>query len=460
MRTPDPAYRQALQTALARGPAGPAELATATGVPSRTLVRVLSELGDALVAGGQTRRRRYALRRQLRGENASFPIYQIDDAGKASPLAPLDLIRPQGSFCPMGPAWPCADEALDGWWDGLPYPLYDMRPQGYLGRIVAREVQEPLGVPANPQHWSDDDVVHFLARRGSDCSGNLIAGDASLRLHQASMLEPAQPLQERDLATAYAARADDAALQAVAGSSAGGEFPKFTVLREGPAGSLTPHVIVKFSGTADSVTTRRWGDLLVCEHLGVMHAGLVPGVQASTSRILSAGGRTFLESERFDRIGRHGRRALVSLQSANDHLLGLAKEDWSSYAEGLQRLGLLETAHVETIRRLWWFGRLIANTDMHLGNLGLLVQAGKFVPAPAFDMLPMRYAPLPGGEVPPAPQWTPPLPLPAEKQAWQDAWAPALSFWRAAAADARIESGLREVFTANAAKLERAAEVV
>jgi hypothetical protein len=217
---------------------------------------------------------------------------------------------------------------------------------------------------------------------------------------------------------------------------------------------------VKFSGTAESATTRRWADLLVCEHLAVVHAGLLPGVHASTSRILLAQGRTFLESERFDRTGRHGRRALVSLQSANDHLLGLVREDWPSYAEGLRSLGFMETPDVEAIRRLWWFGRLIANTDMHLGNLALLVQGGKFVPAPAFDMLPMRYAPLPGGEVPPAAQWTPPLPLPAEKQAWQDAWAPALGFWRAAAADSRIESGLREVFTANAAKLERAAEVV
>lgn len=459
MRPLDPTSRQALLTALARGPSGRSALSRATNIPPRTLLRILDEYDKELVAAGQTRRRRYALRRPLRGQTGSLPVYRIDEEGKASAFAQLALLRPEGSFSLIHPAWPCDGEARDGWWDGLPYPLYDMRPQGYLGRIVARSVHETLAMPADPRDWSDDDVVYYLARQGSDCGGNLIVGDDSLRIHQSAMLEPEAPLTEKGLAAAYAAIAADAARQAVAGSSAGGEFPKFIVQRQGPAGSRTTGAIVKFSGAADTSTMRRWADLLVCEHLGVTHAGRVPGAAASRSRILTAEGRTFLESERFDRVGRHGRTAVVSLQAINDHLLGLAPGSWAAHAERLHALGCLEARHVEAVRRLWWFGRLIANTDMHLGNLVFFVADGAFAPAPAFDMLPMRYAPLAGGEVPGV-DWKPPLPPPAEKQAWQDAWRPALDFWREAAADTRIEENLRNVFAANAAQLERAADIV
>jgi len=55
-------------------------------------------------------------------------------------------------------------------------------------------------------------------------------------------------------------------------------------------------------------------------------------------------------------------------------------------------MGLLASASAAAI------ARLIANTDMHLGNLTFHVE-GTFRLAPAYDMLPMAYAPLPGGEV-------------------------------------------------------------
>jgi hypothetical protein len=82
------------------------------------------------------------------------------------------------------------------------------------------------------------------------------------------------------------------------------------------------------------------------------------------------------------------------------------------------------------IHRLWWYGRLIANTDMHLGNLSFQPAAGRLRLAPAYDMLPMRYAPLAGGELP-TPAWTPPLPLPRERETWLTARQAALTFWGA-----------------------------
>ena len=37
---------------------------------------------------------------------------------------------------------------------------------------------------------------------------------------------------------------------------------------------------------------------------------------------------------------------------------------------------------------------------MHTGNLVFVPAAGRLQLAPAYDMLPMRFAPLPGGELP------------------------------------------------------------
>jgi len=180
-------------------------------------------------------------------------------------------------------------------------------------------------------------------------------------------------------------------------------------------------------------------------------------VTAPATRILRAQGRTFLESERFDRVGMHGRLAMIGLQSASLHLLGLAAREWAAHAEALARRGWLPEAQVSAVERLWWFGRLIANTDMHLGNLAFFCEDGRFRLAPAFDMLPMAYAPLAGGEVPAAAPWQPPLPPPAQRDRWREACDAALAFWESAAGDARISDAMRSASGNNAALLRHAA---
>ena len=82
---------------------------------------------------------------------------------------------------------------------------------------------------------------------------------------------------------------------------------------------------------------------------------------------------------------------------------------------------------MQQTEKLWWFGKLIANTDMHTGNLSFVAQ-GTLAVAPAHDMLPMLYAPLPGGEVPTR-VFEPPLPLPTQRPSWAVASAAATLFW-------------------------------
>ena len=459
MRPRNQAARNQLTAILARRAAvGAAGLAEQAGVSVATLHRLLQELGAAVVAMGKARRARYALRRPLRGDAAELPVYEVDAAGRAQLASHLALVHPQGSCMSLADSgWPVPPESRDGAWDGLPYPLYDMRPQGYLGRQFARTGHRRFAVSPNPEEWSDEDVVYVLSRAGSDASGNLILGNPAYEHWQAGKVTPPEPLKPRAVGRAYARLAEQAVAAGVPGSSAAGEFPKFPALRE-LAGSATPHVLVKFSGADGSPAVQRWADLLVCEHLALECAAALPGVASARSRIVVQGGRTFLEVERFDRHGLFGRSRLVSLATLDAALLGDGSADWTRLAGRFAAAGLMVADDLQRIQHLWWYGRLIANADMHTGNLSFRPQ-GTLALAPAYDMLPMLYAPLPGGEVPPR-SFEPPLPLPPQQPVWTAACSAAIAFWTRASQDQRISDGFRRLCLANARRLQQVAERV
>jgi hypothetical protein len=436
-------------------------LASELGVSVATLHRLLPALGNRLVSAGAARRTRYALRRELRGVAADLPLYEVDDIGQARHVGDLALLRAEGSLlrnvADADAHWPIPDESRDGWWGGLPYPLYDMRPQGYLGRQFARAEHVALGLPANPEAWSDDDIVWALSQRGADLSGNLILGNPAFERWQADKLAPPEPIAAADTPAAYAALAQRAVAQGVPGSSAAGEFPKFPALRDLP-GAATPHVLVKFSGADGSPAVQRWADLLVCEHLALVAAATLPGGASAASRVVQhPGGRTFLEVERFDRHGAFGRSPLVSLGTLDAALLGDGSSDWPRLVARLAALKLLTPDDVTATLHLWWFGRLIANSDMHPGNLSFRPQAGRLRLAPTYDMLPMAYAPLPGGEVAPY-EVSPPLPLPPQRASWDRACAAAIEFWQAAAVDPRVSLGFQTICAHNAQRLHETAQ--
>ena len=156
-----------LATALARQPAAPAQdLAARLGVSLPTVHRLLRGAGAQVVTLGRARRTRHAWRRALRGWLGDWPVYRIDEQGAPHAWSTLALVAPQGCAMPLeGTGWPVppdepgsAPSAGDGWWPGLPYPLQDLRPQGYMGRQFARAVHEALQLPPDPRAWSDDDV--------------------------------------------------------------------------------------------------------------------------------------------------------------------------------------------------------------------------------------------------------------------------------------------------------------
>jgi hypothetical protein len=419
-----------------------------------TLSRGLHSLGDRVVSRGGSRRTRHALRRALRGGEASLPLYRIDEAGRGHEVGQLDLVYPEGSALSLVGEfpWPLSEDMKDGWFDGLPYPLVDMRPQGFIGRNFARKYALDLHVPENPEEWAEHDIVHVLSIMGHDQPGDLILGEASYRRFiEARQMGRERYLTEDLMALAYPERAAMALAHGVAGSSTGGEFPKFTASRT--LDEKNVEVIVKFSGGDNSPAVRRWADLLVCEHLALDTVRSQFQIPAAESSIRRYSGRTFLEVIRFDRHGEFGRSAVCTLGSLNSALVGYGASPWPRTAQALHKAGWLSAEDLSRIERVWWFGRLIGNTDMHEGNLAF--RPGLAL-APVYDMLPMMYAPSRGGELP-GRTYTAALPLPGELSVWGQVAEVAIDYWARCSADQRISGDFRAVCAENAKVIAGAA---
>lgn len=426
-----------------------AQLLAELGVSRPTLMRAVRAAGASVLTIGRARRTSYVARRLLRGSEAPLPVFRVDPRGGSEQVGQLHLAHPDGCVLEYSDAfeWPLDTDMRDGWFEGIPYPMQDLRPEGFLGRAFARQNAAVLQVSEDPRSWSDDDVLYALSLLGADLGGNLILGEAAYRLWLDQLQRPLDIVTDAQLEQAYPARAQRAMQQGVAGSSAGGEFPKFTAVRQ--LDGKPAHVIVKFSGSDESPGTERWSDLLVCEQLAASCIPQLPGLDASSSSIHRAGGRTFLEVVRFDRHGARGRSPLCSWAAVNNDWFGLSGRPWTEGAAQLLQRGLIDTDTRDAVARLWHFGQLIGNTDMHDGNLSFMPGAPGLRPAPVYDMLPMLYAPQRGVELPER-DFAPRLPLPIEREPWQQAAQAAIDFWSGASGDCRISDGFRRTCARNA----------
>lgn len=435
-----------LQLLRLQGPTPAADLLARLGVSRPTLSRLIRAHGNAIVTRGKARRTAYAARRPVRGNTGPIPLYRIDAAGHGAQLGWLDAIYPHGCALALEQplAWPLDSAMQDGWFEGLPYLLDDMRPQGFLGRNFARQYALLLQVSDDPNRWGDDDILHALTVLGADAPGDCVLGEAAYRRHLQALQTPAPFLPDAEVVATYQELAREAMSFGVGGSSAGGEFPKFTARRL--IAGEPAHVLVKFSGDDPSPGTQRWSDLLVCEHLALETIASELHLAAAKSCVYLTGGRTFLEVQRFDRHGAFGRSPMCSWAALNAALFGLAGKSWIAGAAALHAAGYLAEEIAQDIARVWHFGQLIANSDMHDGNLSF--RPGLEL-APLYDMLPMLYAPMRGVELPER-QFAPPLPLPHESQLWRDAARAAEVFWARSADDGRISPSFRHICTANA----------
>lgn len=430
-----------------RGPLSPGELQGSLGISQPTLSRLVRAAASDVVRMGRARRSRYAATREVRHLGRAWPVHRVRGDGGIDQIAILHALAPRGWWwdAPAPPRW-LVEEHADGVFPDLPWFLEDLRPQGFLGRAFARRHAAALGLGFDPQRWNADDVLVALLAAGDDLPGDLVIGDEAVAILQRRRLRDLDAVADEERARRYEALAAAALAGDVAGSSAGGEQPKFTTACRGPDGRVR-HVLVKFSPPLDTAAGRRWADLLRCEHVAaeVLHAG---GVPACRSAWCAGPQRAFLEVTRFDRVGAHGRRGVVSLLAlALAH--GIALDSWAAAADRLERGGWLSPGDAETLRLWWWFGRLIANADQHFANVSLWLDDRRpLALTPAYDMLPMHYRPTAAGEIADRPFEIAVAP-PRQRPAWLRAAELATAFWTRVADEPLVSDAFRATAAAN-----------
>ncbi len=424
---------QALRTG---GPASARELRSQLGLGTATFTRTAAALRAELHAVGATRSLTYALRRSIPGLPPEIPVYELQPGGVRL-FARLTAVAPRG--------WHVESPlAICGFYPDLPWFLHDLRPAGFLGRLVPRQHPE-LGLPQEIQNWSADHAMRWLHEWGIDTVGAFVVGDPALQ--RLLSLRPDE-VGDHDRPIRYARFAESVMNLGVPGSSAAGEQPKFLAHRV--TGGARRSVLVKFSPRASDPSARRTADLLRCEH-HALQCLRTAGIPAAESEIVEADGRVFLEVARFDRQG-EGRLGLVSLLSVATHH-GADIVSWATAADDLARARVIDDRQRQLVHWLDRFGALIGNSDRHSGNLSFFFEDGEVgAVAPVYDMLPMAYA-IRSGEFA-TPVLTAPTPNARFPGAWREAWAVARRFWGIVAGDAHIHEDLRRAATGNAAALD------
>jgi HipA-like C-terminal domain len=403
-----------------------------------TVSRLLSCHHDRIFVIGKARARKYTRLRDVRGLGGEFPVYTIDSVGDARIVGTLYAVAHDEYFWrPL-----VGGEEL---FRSLPWFIADLRPEGFVGRAFVRQLHHDLGLPPRSIDWREDHVLTALARRGENCMGNLVIGQESLERYFRSAREVMPPIHQEELSVAYPRMALDAMDGQPAGSSAGGEQPKFTTLVE--RDGEPRNVLVKFSPPVATEEGRRWADLLICEHHALqIIQGM--GISAAQSCLVEAGGRVFLEVVRFDRTGLLGRKPIISLRAIDNEFYGF-QDNWINAANRIEADGRLSSSDASSLRWLSVFGTLIANNDQHFGNVSLVMVDGRrrFELAPAYDVLPMYYRPMDGAA--PSCALTPPAIVPGAHREWDTALHWAGVFWENTSQDNRISEEFRQICAKN-----------
>ncbi len=424
------------------GPVRSGLAATRLSMSASGFRRALRSFGDELLRTGAARATTIALRREVEGVRTPVPLFQVDGSGAICLLLQLHPVQPFGYYVEgVAPGVESGFHAADpseGTPTGLDLPwfLVDVKPEGFLGRHWLREHPDE-GYPMELTLWSGDDVLRYACHHGIDLPGAFVLGAfARGRLDEGMV-------RQRHPHTALPELARRAIEGGGWGSSPGGEQPKFPFVD--PDGR---HQLVKFSPPVDTAVGRRWADLLAAEHLA--HEVLRDhGVAAAHSAVVDAGGRRFLCVQRFDRHGERGRSGLVSLLALDRSGVGSELRRWSLVTADLLRQGKIDAATHAGAQWLEAFGHLIANSDMHMGNLSLAIEGTTLVGlAPVYDMLPMAFAPRFGEVVNRA----------YEPHAHLDVFpsgavAAARDFWQRVGADERVSDAFNPVAAQQLARL-------
>ncbi|PIR26084.1 MAG: hypothetical protein COX62_02820 [Deltaproteobacteria bacterium CG_4_10_14_0_2_um_filter_43_8] len=426
------------------GPIKAQQVCEALKISQPTFSRLISEKSSILriSRGPQTL---YATYRLGAWGKEEVPIYIIDKKGSLShPVATLHPLAPKGFYLESH-----SEIFTSKIYEHLPYFFEDVRPSGFLGRLEPKLYPEHH-FPSDINLWTEDHALTYLARCAWDLIGNCVIGENSYNLYLEHRFQRTDVCDEKARSSRYPEIAKQVLNYGVPGSSAAGEHPKFLSIRKTKKKKLLP-VLVKFSPPVKDSVSQRVVDLLVCEHIA--HEVLKKcGKKVSCSSLLRGNdGRVFLEIERFDRNALGGRYGVISLRALDLEFVGQLSS-WSETAEALHQQKKISKATLQDILWMEVFGKLIANTDRHHGNLSFFCE-GEHVKelAPVYDMLPMLYAPQQNQIV--EREFTPEPPKSSEITVWKDALSVAISFWKKVQAHSDISKEFKKVTTYNEEKI-------
>jgi len=396
-----------------------------------SLSRILSSLKADILVIGKARETKYAALRKI--DNCSeFPIYEIQKDGNSRHLGVLYGIYPQGFYFLTK-----TEDAISSLFPDIPYFLNDIRPAGYLGRLIPLQNQD-LHLPKDIHLWSANHCLKYLSIRGWNTVGNLIVGENAFQLYLENCRNPQHAINSKNRKKQYALYANEILSMGDPGSSAGGEHPKFTTI-------LLPenqHVLVKFSPPADTDLGIRIADLLICEYIA-LQVLKKHGQDAADAEIISQDNRIFLEVKRFDRIGKFSRLGLISLGSLDAEFTGVSSS-WSETSIELANNKIIPENLLEKIRFRELFGEYIANNDMHSFNLSFITQGQRVIDlAPTYDMSCMLFMPRNYQIIPI--EFKPPLPSVKDKKIWKNVYLAAVEFWEDVLKDDRISSSFKVI---------------
>lgn len=370
-------------------------------------------------------------------------------------LGQLHLTGSTTRFSPNGfrPNLVAPVDLIPGTFPGLPWYLDDLRPEGFLARaaLMSRYNED---LPHDPNLWQPHHAVRGLLNGVNTGSGDLLLGEDAVHVALLAIESPPDLVRASNRAEAYPQMASASLRGELTRPGPGGQQPKFTATIQHESSRYA--ALVKFANPAAGEAAERWSDLLVCEHLA-LEVLRDAGMCASTTSLIQTNSQTFLEVQRSDRLpGTLGRKGLVSLVALTSAFVGDVTLDWGRAAEALMAQGWVRPQTARDVGRLHAFGRLLGNTDMHHGNIGLhLADSGPLPLAPVYDMLPMSLAPSRTGVL----RATSPIPPVAPARAGQLAdlrWAApwAVEYWGRVAASPLLRSAvLRQVAAENAERV-------
>lgn len=429
--------QQSIEQILRRGSATSSEIQSATGMSQAGVSRWLRVMGNRIIRLKDGRSPRYMMTCNAFGGDDRLPLFMVDPHGNNTAIGYLRPLVHGAFYLEKLPGLPAVllGDAGNGLFHDLPYFLFDLAPQGFIGRQIAAKMAEQSDFPNDPKRWSVEDIGRYLVSNGDDLPGNLkFGGLAHLRLRR----KPT-PRTSED----YPMLAESTMEGTTPESSAGGEQPKFTAF----CGECSSHVIVKFSPKGDDSVATRWRDILVTEFHAAeaIHSANFP---AAKTRLIEGGGRFFLESQRFDRNGEYGRLPMISLQYVDAEFAGVG-QGWHRVMKALYDRHLVSWQHLYDSAVLWCFGKLINNADMHLGNLSLGIDGDVFRILPVYDMCSMGFAPKSGEVQPyrfscPQPEQLAMFNLETSGSIQSVAKAMAHDFWNRLVRDPRISPELRD----------------